>query len=86
MKRVFVVLLVLWVGGLALSHHNPAVHTGLADTSHQGSIGGILVALVLCLPIAGAFYLARTHFRWQRLLYHRLKSEGISFRRPGDRS
>ncbi len=85
MKRVLVILLVLWVGGLAFSHHNPAVQTGLANTSHEGGIGGILMALVLCLPIAGAFYMVRTHFRWQRLLHHRLKVEGLSFRRPGDR-
>ena len=85
MKRVLVVLLVLWVVGLAVSH-NPGVHAGLADTSHEGSIGGILVALAFCVPIAGAFYMARTYFRWQRLLHLRLKSEGMSFRRPGART
>ena len=84
MKRILVVLLVLWVGGLALSH-NPVVHAGLSDTSHEGSIGGILVGLVLCVPIVGVFYMARTYFRWQRLLHYRLKSEGIAFRRSGDR-
>lgn len=84
MKRILVLLLVLWVGGLALTQ-SPAVHAGLAETSHEGSTGGILVGLALCLPLAGAFVLARTYFRWQRLLHIRLKSEGVSFRRPGAR-
>ncbi len=85
MKRVLVLLLVLWVGSLALTQR-PVVHAGLAETSHEGNIGGILVGLVLCLPLAGAFVLVRTYFRWQRLLHLRLKSEGVSFRRPGPRS
>ena len=85
MKRVFVVLLVLWMVGLGLSH-NPVVHTGLADTSQEGSIGGALVGLALCAPIAVAFFAIRNYARWQRLLHYRLKSEGISFRRPGGRS
>ncbi len=84
MKRVLIGLLVLWVGGLALSH-NPAVHAGLAGTSQEGSVGGILVGLALCVPIVGAFYMARTYFRWQRLLHLRLKEEGLSFRRPDAR-
>ena len=85
MKRILVLLLVLWVGSLALTH-SPVVHAGLAETSHEGSFGGVLVGLVLCLPLIGAFVLARTYFRWQRLLHLRLKSEGVSFRRPGPRS
>ncbi len=84
MKRVLLLLVILWVASLGISH-NPAVHAGLADTSHEGSIGGILIGLALCAPIIGGFYLVRTHFRWQRLLHHRLKSEGISFRRPSGR-
>ncbi len=85
MKRIFVLLVIVWVVGVALSQ-GPATHAALADTSHEGSIGGILVALVLCLPIAGAFVAARTYLRWQRLLHLRLKSEGVSFRRPGART
>ena len=85
MKRIFVVLLVLWVVGLGVSH-NPVVHAGLADSSHEGSLGGVLVALALCTPIAVAFYAIRNHARWQRLLHYRLKAEGISFRRPSGRS
>ena len=85
MKRVLVLLLIVWVVGVSLSH-GPVTHAALADTSHEGSIGGILVALVLCLPIVGAFYMARTYFRWQRLLHLRLKSEGMSSGRPGART
>ena len=83
MKRIILLLVILWVGGLALTH-SPVVHQGFAETSHEGSIGGILVGLVMLFPLYGIFVIIRTMSRAQRLLHHRMQEEGL-LRRPGNR-
>lgn len=85
MKRVFACLLVLWVGGLFLTQ-SPTAHNGLSAASHQGSIGGILVALAPCTPIIGAFLLLRMFNQWRRSFHLRMQAEGIVRRRPSVRS
>lgn len=76
MKRIFLCLVVLWVGGVFLTQ-SPVVHTGIADASQQGSLGGILVGLALLTPAYGLFLILRTYSRAQRLLHHRMQTEGL---------
>lgn len=85
MKRILLCLVVLWVGGLFLTQ-TPVAHDSLSAASHQGSIGGILVALALCTPIIGGFLLLRLFNQWRRSFHLRMQAEGIVRPRPGVRS
>jgi uncharacterized membrane protein len=73
--RIIVLIIVALIACRLIVWTGP-IHAGLGAVQHQGSIGGIIVGLILCVPVFGFIVLLRAFSRWQRSFHHRMRTEG----------
>ena len=71
-----VILLLVMIAAVS-SLERPMVHHGIAAAGQEGSIGGIIVGLILCAPLFGLFALIGVFQRWHRNLHRRMSTRGI---------
>ena len=79
------IVLALMLAVMAGAHYgvsSPAWHEQVAATD-KGSIGSIVVGLILLSPLFGLFVIFRRFGRWQRGFHHRMTTQGAW--RPGPR-